>query len=65
MLYTGRWLRKQARVGRFHYYPAEEVARRMEAAGFPAVRHRLSYAEQAIILRADIDPANSIAPKAA
>jgi len=29
------------------------------------VRHRTSYADQAIILRADMDPANSLAPKAA
>jgi ubiquinone/menaquinone biosynthesis C-methylase UbiE len=65
MLWTGRWLRQQARIGRFHYYPAEEVARRLEAAGFPAVRHRISYADQAIILRADRDPANSMAPQAA
>jgi len=65
MLYTGRWLRKQARIGRFHYYPAAEVVRRLEDAGFPAVRHRTSYADQAIILRADMDPANSLAPKAA
>lgn len=65
MLYTGRWLRQQARIGRFHYYPAPEVASRLEAAGFPAVRHRMSYADQAIILRADRDPANSQVPKAA
>ena len=65
MLYTGRWLRKEARSGRFHYYPATEVARRLEQAGFPAVRHRLSYADQAIVLRADREPANSSTVQAA
>src|SRR5205823_3071386 len=43
MLRYGRWLKREARAGRFHYLPAHEVARRLTAAGFVSVAHRLSY----------------------
>src|SRR5262245_22368569 len=52
MLRYGRWLKREARVGRFHYLPAAEVSRKLTAAGFAAVTHRLSYSDQAYVFRA-------------
>jgi ubiquinone/menaquinone biosynthesis C-methylase UbiE len=52
MLSYGRWLKREARAGRFHYLPAPEVTRRLREAGFTEVEHRLSYCDQAYIFRA-------------
>jgi SAM-dependent methyltransferase len=52
MLRYGRWLKREARVGRFHYLPAAEVSRKLTAAGFVGVTHRLSYSDQAYVFRA-------------
>ena len=52
MLRYGRWLKREARAGRFHYLPAPEVTARLTAAGFRRVEHRLSYARQAFVFRA-------------
>lgn len=52
MLRYGRWLKQEARAGRFHYLPAADVTGRLAAAGFTAVAHRLSYCDQAYIFRA-------------
>jgi ubiquinone/menaquinone biosynthesis C-methylase UbiE len=52
MLRYGRWLKREARVGRFHYLPAHEVKRKLTGAGFVSIAHRLSYAGQAYIFRA-------------
>jgi len=52
MLRYGRWLKREARGGRFHYLPAGEVTARLEAAGWVGVRHRLSYRRQAYVFRA-------------
>jgi SAM-dependent methyltransferase len=54
MLRHGRWLRREARRGRFHYFPVEEVVARLVRAGFADVRARLSCAEQAYVLRAGV-----------
>lgn len=51
MLRYGRWLKREARAGRFHYLPADEVSRRLTGAGFTTVAHRLSYCDQAYIFR--------------
>jgi ubiquinone/menaquinone biosynthesis C-methylase UbiE len=56
MLRYGRWLKREARVGRFHYLPAEDVTRRLTAAGFADITHRLSYRDQAFVFRA-VNPA--------
>lgn len=56
MLWYGRWLKREARAGRFHYLPASEVSRKLTAAGFVSVAHRLSYSDQAYVFRA-IKPA--------
>jgi SAM-dependent methyltransferase len=52
MLRYGRWLKREARTGRFHYLPAERVTEKLVAAGFTRVEHCLSYCDQAYIFRA-------------
>ncbi|MCU0702432.1 MAG: class I SAM-dependent methyltransferase [Fimbriiglobus sp.] len=52
MMRYGGWLKREARVGRFHYLPADDVTRRLTAAGFAEVHHRLSYRDQAFVFRA-------------
>jgi len=51
MLSYGRWLKREARRGRFHYLPLETVVEKLTATGFAAVEHRVSYAGQAYLLR--------------
>jgi SAM-dependent methyltransferase len=52
MLWYGRWLKREARAGRFHYLPAGAVTGKLVAAGFTSVAHRLSYCDQAYVFRA-------------
>ena len=52
MLRYGRWLKREARAGRFHYLPADAVAAKLTAVGFASVDHRLSYCDQAYVFRA-------------
>jgi ubiquinone/menaquinone biosynthesis C-methylase UbiE len=47
----GKWLSKEARSGRFHFLPADEVVAHLQKAGFQNVEHRLSYVNQAYVLR--------------
>jgi ubiquinone/menaquinone biosynthesis C-methylase UbiE len=47
----GGWLKKQARLGRFHYLPIDIVADKLHAGGFGRVEHRLSFARQAYLIR--------------
>ena len=51
MLSYGRWLKREARRGRFHYLPAEALHEKLTAAGFVQVEHRLSFAGQAYVVR--------------
>ncbi len=51
MLRYGRWLKQEARRGRFHYLPVEVIVEKLQTAGFVAIEHRLSYAKQAYVLR--------------
>jgi ubiquinone/menaquinone biosynthesis C-methylase UbiE len=51
MLRYGSWLKREARLGRFHYLPAGAIADKLTAAGFVAVESRLSFARQAYVLR--------------
>jgi ubiquinone/menaquinone biosynthesis C-methylase UbiE len=48
----GRWLKKEARRGRFHFFPIHEIEARLTAAGFTRIDHTLSYARQAYVVRA-------------
>jgi ubiquinone/menaquinone biosynthesis C-methylase UbiE len=47
----GGWLKREARRGRFHYLPIEAIVELLQAAGFERIAHRLSYAEQAYVVR--------------
>ncbi len=49
MLRYGRWLKQEARRGRFHYLPAEVIRTKLRAAGFTAIEYRLTYAGQAFL----------------
>src|SRR5262245_14486080 len=56
----GRWLKREARKGRFHFFPLPETVRRLERVGFAVTGTRLSYAEQAYVIQA-IKPAATAA----
>jgi SAM-dependent methyltransferase len=51
MLRYGAWLKREARVGRFHYLPAPVVADKLARAGFVGIEHRLSFAGLAEVFR--------------
>jgi ubiquinone/menaquinone biosynthesis C-methylase UbiE len=52
MMEYGSWLKREARTGRFHYLPQEAITKKLQAAGFVNIDHKLSYANQAYIFRA-------------
>lgn len=52
MVQYGRWLKGEARKGRFHYLPAPEIHDKLTQIGFGNVEHCLSYVDQAFIFRA-------------
>ncbi len=52
MMRYGRWLRGEARRGRFHYLPIDQLTAKLQAAGFGSVDHRVSYVGQAFVVRA-------------
>lgn len=52
MMRYGRWLKREARAGRFQYLPAPTVVAKLHAAGFHRIDHRRSYAGQAFVFRA-------------
>jgi SAM-dependent methyltransferase len=47
----GGWLKRESRRGRFHYLPLETVVGKLRAAGFESIRHKISFAKQAYLLR--------------
>lgn len=52
MMRYGKWLKDEARKGRFHYFPADKIRAHLEAAGFRDIENGLSYVGQAYIFRA-------------
>ncbi|MGL4421080.1 MAG: class I SAM-dependent methyltransferase [Gemmataceae bacterium] len=52
MLRYGRWLRREAARGRFHFFTITEIESRLRATGFDDIQHTLSYADQAYVVRA-------------
>jgi ubiquinone/menaquinone biosynthesis C-methylase UbiE len=50
MQHCGRWLRREAKRGRFHYFPIEEILARLQKVGFQDLHYRLSFAEQAYLV---------------
>jgi SAM-dependent methyltransferase len=51
MFRYGRWLTRESRRGRFHYLPIDTIVAKLRSAGFTAVEHRLSYVDQAFVIR--------------
>jgi SAM-dependent methyltransferase len=49
----GKWLKREARRGRFHFFPMAEICARLERAGFRVTAQQLSYADQAYVIRAE------------
>jgi ubiquinone/menaquinone biosynthesis C-methylase UbiE len=47
----GSWLSQEAQRGRFHFLPVEDIEHRLHCAGFGNMEHRLSYVNQAYVLR--------------
>jgi SAM-dependent methyltransferase len=52
MLGYGSWLQREARRGRFHYLAIEDIQKRLTGLGFGQFQHRLSFADQAYVVRA-------------
>jgi hypothetical protein len=48
----GRWLKQEARRGRFHFYPLPELIDRLQRSGFNVEAHKVSYAGQAYVIKA-------------
>jgi SAM-dependent methyltransferase len=47
----GGWLTREARRGRFHYLPLPAIVTRLTAAGLADCEYRLSYSNQAFLIR--------------
>jgi len=47
----GTWLTREARRGRFHYLPWEQIEAKLHAAGFGDLEHRVCYADTAFLIR--------------
>jgi ubiquinone/menaquinone biosynthesis C-methylase UbiE len=56
MLVQSCWLKYGAKRGRFHYLPAAEVVKQLEAAGFKDIKYTLTYAGQAWLFSAVKNP---------
>jgi ubiquinone/menaquinone biosynthesis C-methylase UbiE len=52
MMRYGKWLKQEARLGRFHYLAHQVITAKLRDVGFVEVSHRLSYANQAYIFHA-------------
>ncbi|HEY7330322.1 MAG TPA: class I SAM-dependent methyltransferase [Gemmataceae bacterium] len=50
MLAYGHWLQREARRGRFHYFPIGEIEQRLRQVGFADFRFCHSYAKQAYVI---------------
>ncbi len=48
----GRWLKREASRGRFHFLPIEDIVSRLERTGFDGIEHQHSYADQAYVVAA-------------
>ncbi|MEK7535442.1 MAG: methyltransferase domain-containing protein [Patescibacteria group bacterium] len=51
MLSFGRWLKRSAVEGRFHYLPESELVQSLRDAGFRDIQCQLTYADQAYLVR--------------
>lgn len=48
----GNWLKREAKRGRFHFVPLAGILQRLQQAGFVRWESKLSYADQAYVVRA-------------
>ena len=48
----GRWLKLEARKGRFHYLTHQQISAKLQALGYQEISHRLSYVDQAYLFKA-------------
>jgi ubiquinone/menaquinone biosynthesis C-methylase UbiE len=51
MFRYGAWLSREARRGRFHYLPIQQLRAMLAGAGFEHIEYRLTYARQAYLIR--------------
>lgn len=56
MMWYGAWLRREAKRGRFHYLPIDDIAARLNKVGFGNLKHCVSYAGQAYVISAQRRP---------
>jgi ubiquinone/menaquinone biosynthesis C-methylase UbiE len=52
MMRYGHWLRGEAKRGRFHYLPIDQLSAKLQDAGFGVIDHCVTYADQAFVVRA-------------
>jgi ubiquinone/menaquinone biosynthesis C-methylase UbiE len=64
MWWVGRWLTRQARRGRFHYLPANEIQLRLARVGFVDFDCRLAYTGQAYLFSASRPAQAGVCPAA-
>lgn len=57
----GSWLRREAARGRFHFLPLPRILESLQQVGFGNPRSRLSYADQAFVVRVEKMAASNIA----
>lgn len=57
----GHWLNREARRGRFHFYPIQEIECRLQHTGYDNFKYRLSYADQAYVILAKKPVAAAVA----
>jgi len=58
---VGGWLKREARKGRFHFLPIEQLVALVESSGLRVVEHQRSYADQAFVMRAEKSAASGVA----
>lgn len=63
MMAYGRWLQREARRGRFHYFPIGEIENRLRRVGFGDFHYCHSYAEQAYVIAAGKSALAATAPE--
>jgi ubiquinone/menaquinone biosynthesis C-methylase UbiE len=57
----GSWLRREAAKGRFHFLPLPRILESLEKAGFQQPRSRLTYADQAYLIRVEKPAVSAVA----
>jgi ubiquinone/menaquinone biosynthesis C-methylase UbiE len=53
MVSQGRWLTKESRIGRFHYWPIEKIVPLLKEKGFANIEYKLTYAGLAYVIKCE------------